>query len=274
MKKFFEYLGLFSLVCFSFFLTDKTVTVVQEVDDLMVEIKNHQEEYRQEGVEAITFEQYVIPGLSSKSVNIQESYQEMKKIGVYDPNYFVYDSQKPKNNLDNHLEKYIVSGNPKKRMVSLLFLMNETPLSAVLEKVGTKNVSFGLSNAQFEKEVSKIEEAISFGNEFILMESDEPTYIAMKKKFETLKNPATICYNEKENKQFLSMCAKNKYYSITTSNIIKKSPLKTTKELLEPGVFLIFEVNSTLLEELPSILSYIESRGYTIEPLSIHIKED
>ena len=32
MKKIFEYIGILSLVCFSFFLTDKTVSVVQEID--------------------------------------------------------------------------------------------------------------------------------------------------------------------------------------------------------------------------------------------------
>jgi len=50
--------------------------------------------------------------------------------------------------------------------------------------------------------------------------------------------------------------------------------LTTTKEILAPGLFLTFEVNNQLLEELPNIISYIESRGYQIKPLSEHIKED
>ena len=41
MKKYFEYIGLITLVCFSFFITEQTVTVVKEVDDIMVQIKNN-----------------------------------------------------------------------------------------------------------------------------------------------------------------------------------------------------------------------------------------
>ena len=89
MKKFFEYIGLLSLVCFSFFLTDKTASVVQEVDDLMIQIKSHQEEYNQKGENATVKEKYIVPGLPNRSVNTLKSYQEMKKVGVYDSNYFV-----------------------------------------------------------------------------------------------------------------------------------------------------------------------------------------
>ena len=36
MKRFFEILGFLSLVCFSFFYTEKTIDVVKEVDDIMI----------------------------------------------------------------------------------------------------------------------------------------------------------------------------------------------------------------------------------------------
>ena len=32
MKKYFEYIGLITLVCFSFFITEQTVTVVKDSD--------------------------------------------------------------------------------------------------------------------------------------------------------------------------------------------------------------------------------------------------
>ncbi len=274
MKKFFEYIGLISLVCFSFFLTDKTVTVVQEVDDLMIQIKNHQEEYKQSGENAIISGKYIVPGLPSKVVNVEKSYQEMKKLGVYDSNYLVYDIEKPKENLDKYLDKYILSGNSKKRMVSIIFIMNEIPVSSVLDSIGDRRVSFVLPNYNFSNELPSIEKAISLGNEFIIADNQEQSYLSLKQKLETLKNPSRICYNETEDSKFLSLCSKNKYYSISSSNKITKTPLMMTKELLKPGAFLTFEVNKQLIEELPNIISYIESRGYAIEPLSIHIKED
>lgn len=274
MKKFFEYIGLFSLVCFSFFLTDKTATVVQEVDELMIQIKAHQEEYKQIGENATVFEKYIVPGIPSKTVNVEKSYAEMKKVGVYNPNYLVYDIKKSSENLDNHLDKYIVSGNLSKRMVSLIFILNDNSIFSVLDEVGDRKVSFAITNYQFEHQVSDIEKAISSHQEFLIMDSNEKNYISLKQKLETLNNPVKVCYNEKEENSFLMMCKKNKYYSFTSSNVIHKNPLAMTKELLGPGAFLTFEVNKQLLEELPNVIDYIESHGYTIVPVSILIKED
>lgn len=274
MRKIFEYLGLISLVCFSFFLTDKTVIVVKEVDELMVQIKSNKEEYNQVGKDAVISNQYIVPGLPSKVVNIDKSYQEMQKIGLYDPNSIVYDIKKPKENLDNHLDKYIVSGNPSKRMVSFIFIVNDNSISDVLDKIGDRKVSFVITNYDFEKQLSNIEKALSLKNEFLISVNNEQHYFALKKKLETLKNPATICYNEKEDSSFLDMCKKNKYYSITAKNRITKSSLSMTKELLESGSFLTFEINNQLLEELPNIMEYVESRGYVVVPISVHIKED
>lgn len=273
MKKYFEYIGLLSLVCFSFFLTDKTVTVVQEVDDIMVQIKAHQEEYQKEGENAVIKEKYIIPGLPSKKVNIDKSYQEMKKLGIYDSSYFVYDIEKPEENLDKNLDKYIISGNSSKRIVSLIFIINENSISSILDKIGTNQVSFIIPSYQFQKEIKNIEKAISLGNEFLIMDSNEQNYLSFKQKLETLKNPCRICYNELEDENFLSLCSKNRYYTITSTKITK-NPLMQTKEKLSSGSFLVFEVNKQLLEELPSIISYIESRGYSIEVLSTHLKED
>ncbi len=40
MKKIFQFIGLFTLICFSFFYTEKVVTVLNEQDPIMVEIEN------------------------------------------------------------------------------------------------------------------------------------------------------------------------------------------------------------------------------------------
>ena len=274
MKKFFEYMGLIGLVCFSFFLTDKTVSVVQEVDEIMVQIKEHQIEYKQDGKDATITGKNIIPGLPNKSVNVEKSYQEMKKLGVYDSNYFVYDVVKPKENLDNHLDKYVVSGNAEKRMVSLIFILNDSSISSILDIIGDRPVSFILPNYNFQNQSSNVELAIERGNDFLIGEEQEQQFLSLKQKLETLNNPANICYNPNQNDSFLSLCGKNGYYSVASSNIIGKTPLTMAKEYLKPGAILTFEVNKQLLTELPNIISYIESRGYTIASLSTHLKED
>jgi len=273
MKKIFEYIGILSLVCFSFFLTDKTVSVVQEIDDIMIQIKNNQHKYHQNSMNASVDKQYIVPGLPEKSVDIEKSYTEMKKVGVYDTNHFVYKVTKPKENLDNYLNKYIVSGNPQKRMVSIILIIKDKSLSSVLNLLGDKRVAFVLDNDTISTEIKNIELALERGNEFLIGDTNIQQFLSTKQQLDTLKNPTMICYNEKEDKKFLSLCKKNKYYSVT-STTITKTPLSQTKDLLRSGSFLVFEVNQQFLKEFPNILSYIESKGYVIAPLSFHIKED
>lgn len=274
MKKFFEYIGLLGLVCFSFFITEKTVSVVEEVDEIMVQIKEHQDEYYEAGENAIIFEQYIIPGLASKVVNVDKSYQEMKKIGVYDPTYYQYDTEAPLESIDNHLDKYISQGNSSKRMVSLIFLMDDYNVGEILEVIGDVPVTFGISSYSFQKQVENVELALEKGDDFIIMEETEKNFLATKQKLESLNVDIEMCYNPDQNEDFLALCQKHGFHSISSDRVISKSPLKNTKELLHSGALLVFEVNKQLLEELPNIISYIQSRGYQIQPLSIHLKED
>ena len=46
MKKLFEAVGFITLICLSFVYTEKTVNVVKEYDDIMVTIKEKNEEYK------------------------------------------------------------------------------------------------------------------------------------------------------------------------------------------------------------------------------------
>ena len=46
MKKAFQMIGLISLTCFSFFVTEQTATVVNDMDEIMVEIKAKKDEYK------------------------------------------------------------------------------------------------------------------------------------------------------------------------------------------------------------------------------------
>ena len=274
MKKFFEYFGLATLVCFSFFLTEKTATVVEEMDEIMVQIKSHQTEYQEEGMDATITGPYIVPGLPKKTINVEKSYQKMKELGTYDEDYFVWDLEKPKINLDNHLEKYVVSGNPTNRVVSLVVLLNQKNLSSLLESIGNEKVSYLLDEEEFEKNKESIPSLIASQSEFLLKESGESEFLSLRQKLSTYHQESFICYNPKQDDAFSSLCQKYSYHSITTNQEISKNPLKMTKELLAPGAFLVYEVNPKLLEELPNILSYIKSHGYEIVPVSSQLKED
>lgn len=90
MKKFLETVGLFSLICLSFFYTEKVGTAVKEVDSLMIFIKEKSEEKKVDAIPAKIEENTIIPGMYGLKVDIEESYKKMKRVGSYEESLLVY----------------------------------------------------------------------------------------------------------------------------------------------------------------------------------------
>ena len=91
MKKIFQVIGIISLTCFSFFVTEKTATVVSDMDEIMIEIKNKKDDYESNSIDAIIDNNTIIPGVSKRKVNVNKSYKSMKSNGYFNDKLFVYD---------------------------------------------------------------------------------------------------------------------------------------------------------------------------------------
>ena len=83
----------------------------------------------------------------------------------------------------------------------------------------------------------------------------------------------SYCYSEKENKDDLLICTMNKDHTIMPSIVIGTYPLKEVKEKVTAGSLVALPMNAKTLEELSSIIHYIESKGYTIVSLQEHLEE-
>ena len=79
MKKVFEIIGIFSLLIFSFILTEKTATVIKDMDEIMIGIKKNKDNYYFDYVDAVIDGDTIVPGISKREVNINASYQKMKE---------------------------------------------------------------------------------------------------------------------------------------------------------------------------------------------------
>ena len=123
MKKTFQIIGLISLTCFSFFITEQTALVVNNMDEIMVEIKSNKDNYKSNYIDAKISDDTIIPGINGKTVNVNKSYKNMKTNGYYSDKLFIYDYTKPKVSLEDNINKYIIKGNSSKRMVSLIFIL-------------------------------------------------------------------------------------------------------------------------------------------------------
>ena len=147
MKKIFQIVGLISLVCFSFFVTEKTATVVNNMDEIMIRIKTEKDEYKLENKNAMIEGNTIIPGISSRKVNINKSYKNMKNNGYYDENLYVYDYTLPDISLADNLDKYIIEEMIKKGHNVNIFMNNYTDpdfdwIDMVLKKINKQKNGF------------------------------------------------------------------------------------------------------------------------------------
>ena len=140
-KKFFSYMGVFALICFSFYYTESAVNIVKRNDPIMQEIVNVSSNYEEEAVDAILIDNNIIPGINGIKVDIDKSYEKMKKYGAFNSGLLVFEEVVPTISVTNTYDKFITSGNSVKQSVSLLIkLENTIYLDDILEILKNKDV--------------------------------------------------------------------------------------------------------------------------------------
>ena len=279
MKKIFQIFGLISLICFSFFMTEKTALVVSEMDEIMIEIKANYKKYSSDSIDAIINENTIIPGVSGKDVNINKSYKNMKLSGYYSDKLYIYDYTKPKISLSDNIDKYIIKGNPNKRMVSLIFKVKDgDDINAVLKIINNYNikVSFFIDSMWFSDNNDYVQKLINKGHNIgILIDdynsSDYEWMDMLIKKINNQKN--SFCYSKEDNDKNLEICKLKHNYTIRPVEISDKTPLVDIKDKLESGSLLSLDINSQVRKELSTIIIYIRSKGFNIDNLEEHILE-
>ena len=279
MKKIFQFIGLISLICFSFFVTEKTALVVSDMDSIMIEIKNNYKKYKRESIDAIIENNTIIPGICSKEVNINKSYKNMKLSGYYSDKLYVYDYSKPKISLSDTIDKYIIKGNSNKRMVSLIFKVeNEDDISSILKIIDNYNISvtFFVDNNWFINNNELIQKLINKGHNIGIYMDDytNPDFEWMDMVIKKINNQRySFCYNREDNEKNLEICKIKNDYTIRPIEISNKTPLVDIKKNLTAGSILSLDINSQVRKELSTIIIYIKSKGYTLDNLENHLLE-
>ena len=279
MKKIFQIFGLISLICFSFFMTEKTALVVSEMDEIMIEIKANYKKYSSDSIDAIIKENTIIPGVLGKDVNINKSYKNMKLSGYYSEKLYVYDYTKPKISLSDNIDKYIIKGNPNKRMVSLVFKVKvNDDITEILNIINNYdiNVTFFMDSNYFTNNNETIQKLIDEGHNIgiLLDDYNDSSFEWMDmviKKINNQKN--SFCYSKEDNDKNLEICKLKHNYTIRPVEISDKTPLVDIKNKLESGSILTLNINSEVRKQLSTIIIYIKSKGLDIENLENHLLE-
>ena len=266
---FFKKLGLFSLMLFSFFYTYQTTTVIKEQDELMIKIKEEEAKYNIDVIESKISNDEIIPGIKGIKVNINKSYEQMKKIGIYSPNYLIYDTIYPKDKLKDNKDKYIVSG-PNKKEVSLLFIVNDiSNINKILLILNKENIksSFFITNLFINNNLYLTNEIMNKGHNINYygdyLSSDFMLNNSIIKN--TLKQNNIYCYLENKNKEHLDICRINKNYTIIPNIIIKNNMLINIKKNIKNGS--LISIYTSNIDELQLTINYIKSKGYDIVSL-------
>lgn len=260
MRKFFSSLGLITLICFSFFYTSKTVSVVKELDDIMIEIRGIEDSYRIEPEDAIIKENTIIPGISGNEIDVSKSYNRMKQIGKFNKNLLIFKNVKPKISVKDNIDKEVISGNQSLSQMSIVLIIDED-ISKINEIVETNKVkvNYFITNDFYDNN-NKIVNNLTKKHNFGFIDTCEAWVNNTLKKLGQ-KN----CY-----------CLNNSCldcYKIKPSYSIKYSALKETKENLKNGSILLYKVNDNLKKEFDLVIKYIKSKGIKIVLLDELLEE-
>ena len=266
MKNIKNYIFILLLSSFSFYLMQKTINYIKDKDNIMLSIKNVEDKYFQYPTEPVIKDNAIIPGLNGLKVNVNKSYNKLKRVGNFNNQLLIYDEVKVNNKLANNKDKFIIKGNSKKNMVSILLYLDD------INKIGNYDVplNYIVSYSFFIDNYSKLKELIDYGSNILIYDISKNNINNLSIKLNKTKQINKYCFNELMNNSFKDLCTNNNYYSINT-DIIKNNYLVNIKKEVSSGKLIVLKGNYQ--NELNIIISFIKSKGYTITNLDNHLNE-
>jgi len=270
--KYIKFLGLICLICFTFIYTEKIIDVSINQDEIMIKLKEIENDYKTEPIDAIIVQDTIIPGQIGKSINIETSYNEMKKIGYFEESLIKYENLYPETSIYNNYNKYIISGNKKEKQTSLIYIVNnKKTINNILSTIKAKQIpiTFFIDSSFLNNNLEiiytlKDYEIYNYGNNGKYTKDN--LIITNNIINNKSNNNSTYCLFLNKNLDSLNTCANNKMLSIIPSITGNYNNIKNN---LENGS--IVHITNTM--ELSNIIDYIKNKGYNIVPLSNIIKE-
>jgi len=266
MKKNISYLFLFLFSFFSFFVTIKTTAFIKQADVIWQHIEENEDDYNIEQVDGIILDDMFIPGTNGLKVDVNKSYNNMKRIGFFNDKLLIYEDVKNNNLLIDNLDKYIISGSKNKHAVSILLYINNNTQMDVIKSIDYPinlivSYDYYLDNKDLLDDLTNKKNNILINN----ISSKDIKNIKLNQK-------NGYCFFKDKDNDFKKLCATYNYYSILDHSIINKNYLFNIKKNLENGK--IFSLNGSYEKELKTIFNYINLKGYEILSLDELLKEN
>lgn len=270
--KYIKLLGLICLFCFTFIYTEKIINVSIEQDEIMIKLKEIQSDYNISPQNAIISNDTIIPGNTGKTIDIDASYKQMKKIGFFEETLITYKNIYPDISIYNNYNKYIISGNKNQKNISLIYIINnDKTIDNILNILKSKNttISFFVDSTYLNNNIDitnklKTHEIYNYGNNGVYTKDN--LIVSNNIINNKSKNNSAYCLFLEKNLNSLNNCTDMKMFSIIPSI---KGNYSDIKNNISNGSIILIQ-NS---KELSNIIDYIKNKGYSITPLSTIIKE-
>jgi len=262
-------IGLISLICFTFFYTEKIIDVSLMQDDIMVEIKDRADEFYVAPRNAVINNKTIIPGKVGLEVDVEKSYRAMKKVGFFEESLLRYNEIYPEVSIYNNYNKYIIKGYQDEKKIALIYIINsENKLKSISNYLQTK-ITFFVDSSFLNNNIDMIyklrrHEIYNYGNNGSYTKDN--LIISNNIINNKANNNSIYCLFLEENQEYLENCSNSKMLAIMPS--INGNYTDIKNNITNGSIILI---NNVL--ELNNIIRYIDGKGYEIAELSEIIKE-
>lgn len=217
--KYFRYIGVLTICAFSFVYTEKIANLTLEKNEIYQKIKTEKDKYNEAFVNAQINDDYIIPGLNGKTVNVKNSFYNMKDINTFNSYYLIYDTSYPEVTLENNKDKIVNKGNRYKKSVSFIIEYNEK----IVKYFNDNNIEASILVDMNTFKKSELLEQIN--NEVDAYEDLD----ALINKYSKNTN---ICYVTSVNEK---ICRKKEKYLVKTDKIVTNSSIISLKNNVESG---------------------------------------
>ena len=275
MKKFMQIVIISLFTCFSFYYTEKVVEFSKNQDPIMEKIKSLDRDISP--VNGILSSDTMLVGKSGISVDVDNSYEQMKRVNEYNENLLEFISVKPSILKGNNLDKFIVGANTDDKKLSLVFSFDNFDfLEEVVYVLDINDVSstFFIDGKFFESNYLKIKNLVNDKISFGLYGYDKKYNGSSIRYVKSLIGNG-FSYSDYclyVNDEFFKACIGSRINTIKPY-VIKNNVFNYFVNNKINGYIYMVKVNDENIKELNSSIMYLKQKGYKILSLDDILKE-
>lgn len=274
MKKVIQIIVISLFTCFSFYYTERIVEFSKMQDPIMGRISSL--ELGDEPVNGVLTRSTMLVGRSGTSVDVNKSYEQMKRVNEYNENLLEFISVKPSILKKDNLDKYIVGVNTDDRDISLVFsfdsldrffdvvnILNNNDVSATFFMDGK------LIFDNYDK-ISGISDKISFGLYGYNSNYNEYSIKYVKGLISEGLSYSNYCLYI--NSSFFSSCISSGINTIKPY-FVRSNIFDFFVNSKENGMIYEIGVSDNNIKDLNSVIMYLKQKGYNIVSIDDLLKE-